>query len=153
MRSRPSALRDFTVDRRTWSLSAVAIVIGIGGAALAVLLLRAIALATNIFYYHRVSLEMVGPAGSTLPHFAMLIIPVIGGVLVGFMARYGTDKIRGHGIPEAIEAILLNGARVPPPLGLMFAMAQGPTKLLPAPRNAGWFIVQLKAIEPGKIAP
>ena len=119
MRSRPSALRDFTVDRRTWSLSAVAILIGIGGAALAVLLLRAIALATNIFYYHRVSLEMVGPAGSTLPHFAMLIVPVIGGVLVGFMARYGTDKIRGHGIPEAIEAILLNGARVHPKVAVL----------------------------------
>ena len=70
MRSRPSALRDFTVDRRTWSLSAVAIVIGIGGAGLAVLLLHAIALATNIFYYHRVSLELVGPAGSTLPHLS-----------------------------------------------------------------------------------
>ena len=107
MRSRPSALRDFTVDRRTWSLSAVPVVIGTGGAALAVLLLRAIALATNIFFYHRISLAMVGPAGSTEPHFAMLIIPVIGGILVGFMARYGTDKIRGHGIPEAIEAILL----------------------------------------------
>ena len=119
MRSRPSALRDFTVDRRTWSLSAVAIVIGIGGAGLAVLLLHAIALATNIFYYHRVSLELVGPAGSTLPHLSMLIIPVIGGILVGIMARYGTDKIRGHGIPEAIEAILLNGARVPPKVAVL----------------------------------
>jgi len=112
-------LRDFTVDRRTWSLSAVAIVIGIGGAALAVVLLRLIALATNIFYYHRASLELVGPAGSTEPHYLMLIIPVIGGILVGFMARYGTDKIRGHGIPEAIEAILLNGARVPPKVAVL----------------------------------
>jgi H+/Cl- antiporter ClcA len=112
-------LRDFTVDRRTWFLSAVAIVIGTGGAALAVLLLRLIALATNLFYYHRVSLELVGPAGSTEPHFLMLIIPIIGGVIVGFMARYGTDKIRGHGIPEAIEAILLNGARVPPKVAVL----------------------------------
>ena len=119
MRSRPSALRDFTVDRRTWSLSAVAIVIGVGGAGLAVVLLRLIALATNIFYYRRVSLAMVGPAGSTEPHFLMLIIPIIGGIIVGFMARYGTDKIRGHGIPEAIEAILLNGARVHPKVAVL----------------------------------
>ena len=119
MRSRPSALRDFTVDRRTWLLSAVALVIGTGGAALAVLLLRAIALATNIFYYHRVSLAMVGPAGSTEPHFMLLITPAIGGVIVGIMARYGTDKIRGHGIPEAIEAILLNGARVHPKVAVL----------------------------------
>ena len=114
MRSRPSALRDFTVDRRTWFLSAVAIAIGAGGAALAVLLLRAIALATNIFFYHRISLAMVGPGGSNQPHAAVLFIPVIGGLIVGFMARYGSDKIRGHGIPEAIEAILLRGARVEP---------------------------------------
>ena len=114
MRSRPSALRDFTVDRRTWFLSAVSIAIGAGGAALAVLLLRAIALATNIFFYHRISLAMVGPAGSNQPHATVLFIPVIGGILVGLMARYGSDKIRGHGIPEAIEAILLRGARVEP---------------------------------------
>ena len=119
MRSRPSALRDFTVDRRTWLLSVVALVIGAGGAALAVLLLRAIALATNIFYYHRLSLAMVGPAGSTEPHFMLLLIPAVGGIIVGCMARYGTDKIRGHGIPEAIEAILLNGARVHPRVAVL----------------------------------
>lgn len=119
MRSRPSALRDFTVDRRTWLLSAVALIIGTGGAALAVVLLRLIALATNIFYYHRLSLAMVGPAGSNEPHFMMLLAPVVGGVIVGYMARYGSDKIRGHGIPEAIEAILLKGARVEPKVAVL----------------------------------
>ena len=114
MRSRPSALRDFTVDRRVWLLAAVAVLIGTGAAALAVLLLRAIALATNLFYYHRLSLAMVGPAGSPLSRWIMPLVPVLGGLLVGLMARYGSDKIRGHGIPEAIEAILLRGARVDP---------------------------------------
>jgi chloride channel protein, CIC family len=119
MRSRPSGLRDFTVDRRAWFLSAVSIVIGTGGAALAVLLLRAIALATNIFFYHRLSFAMAGPAGSNQPHLAMMIAPVIGGLIVGLMARYGSDKIRGHGIPEAIEAILLRGARVEPKIAVL----------------------------------
>src|SRR5215469_6997242 len=107
MKSRPSALRDFTVDKRTWLLSAVALVIGTGAAGLAVLLLRAIALSTNIFYYHRISLAMVGPAGSTEAPWVQLFVPVVGGIIVGLMAYYGSDKIRGHGIPEAIEAILL----------------------------------------------
>jgi H+/Cl- antiporter ClcA len=119
MRSRSSALRDFTVDHRTWLLSAVAAVIGTGGAALAVLLLHAIALATNMFYYHRISLAMVGPAGSDEPHWVMLLLPVLGGLIVGMMAHYGSDKIRGHGIPEAIEAILLRGARVEPKVAVL----------------------------------
>ncbi len=119
MRSRPSALRDFTVDQRVWMLSAVALGIGAGAAVLAVLLLRAIALATNAFYYHRLSLAAVGPAGSPLPRLLMTTVPVVGGLLVGLMAHFGSDKIRGHGIPEAIEAILLRGARVDPKVALL----------------------------------
>ena len=119
MRSRPSALRDFTVDRRTWLLSVVAVFIGTGAAALAVILLRAIALATNAFYYHRLSLAMVGPSGSTDSPWIMPLVPVLGGLLVGLLAHYGSDKIRGHGIPEAIEAILLRGARVDPKVALL----------------------------------
>jgi len=119
MRSRASALRDFTVNSRVWLLSGVALVIGTGAAGLAVFLLRAIALCTNLFYYHRFSVAMVGPAGSTLPPWMMPLAPVAGGLIVGFMAHYGSDKIRGHGIPEAIEAILLRGARVEPKVALL----------------------------------
>jgi H+/Cl- antiporter ClcA len=119
MKSRPSALRDFTVDRRVWLLTGVALLIGAGAAGLAVLLLRAIALTTNLFYYHRLSLVPVGPAGSPLPPWIMPLVPVLGGLLVGFIAHYGSDKIRGHGIPEAIEAILLRGARVDPKIALL----------------------------------
>ncbi len=119
MKSRPSALRDFTVDRRAWLLTGVALFIGAGAAVLAVILLRAIALATNFFYYHRLSLVMVGPAGSTDLPWIMPLVPVAGGLLVGLMAYYGSDKIRGHGIPEAIEAILLHGARVDPKVAVL----------------------------------
>ncbi len=119
MRSKPSALRDFTVDRRVWLLTGVALVIGAGAAALAVILLRAIAFATNVFYYHRLSWAMVGPAGSTLSPWVMPLVPLVGGLLVGLIAHYGSDKIRGHGIPEAIEAILLRGARVDPKVAVL----------------------------------
>ena len=118
MKSQPSILRDFTVDRRVWLLSAVALAVGAGAAGLAVLLLRCIALATNLFYYHRFSFAAVSPAGSPLGPW-MPFVPVIGGLIVGFMARYGSDKIRGHGIPEAIESILLGGARVEPRIAVL----------------------------------
>ena len=111
MKSEPSALRDFTVDRRVWLLSAVSIVIGTCATGLAVVLLRLIALSTNLFYYHRFSSVTISPAGSPLGHW-MVVVPIVGGLIVGVMARYGSDKIRGHGIPEAIEAILLHRARV-----------------------------------------
>ena len=131
MRSKPSALRDFTVDRRVWLLTGVALIIGTGAAALAVLLLRAIALMTNLFYYHRLSLAMVGPAGSPLSPWIMPLVPIVGGLLVGLIAHYGSDKIRGHGIPEAIEAILLRGAHIEPlvailkPLSAAIAIGSG----------------------------
>jgi H+/Cl- antiporter ClcA len=112
-------LRDFTVDRRVWLLTGVALFIGAGSAALAVFLLRAIAFATNAFYYHRLSLAMVGPAGSPLSPWIMPLVPVVGGLVVGFIAHFGSDKIRGHGIPEAIEAILLRGARVDPKVAVL----------------------------------
>ncbi len=113
MKSESSVLRDFTVDGRVWMLSGVALVIGIGGAVLAVVLLRLIAFFTNLFYFHRLSLLPVSPAANALGYWAVLV-PIVGGIIVGFMARYGSDRIRGHGIPEAIEAILLNRARVEP---------------------------------------
>jgi chloride channel protein, CIC family len=118
VQSESSALRDFTVDRRVWLLSSVALVIGIGATFLAVALLRLIAISTNLFYYHRLSAVTVSPAGSSLGHW-MVFIPVVGGLLVGLMARFGSDKIRGHGIPEAIEAILLNRARVDPKIAIL----------------------------------
>lgn len=111
MQSDTSNLRDFTVDKRVWLLSGVSVGIGICATILAVLLLRCIAFATNIFYYHRLSFTTVSPAGSPLGYW-MVVVPVVGGLLVGLMARFGSDKIRGHGIPEAIEAILLHRARV-----------------------------------------
>ncbi len=62
---------------------------------------------------------MVGPAGSPLSPWLIALAPVVGGLLVGLLAFYGSDKIRGHGIPKAIEAILLNGARVAPKIALL----------------------------------
>ena len=118
MKSEPSALRDFTVDRRVWLLSGVSIGIGVCATALAVLLLRCIALSTNIFYYHRFSIAAVSPAGSPLGYW-MIVVPVVGGLIVGLMARFGSDKIRGHGIPEAIEAILIHRAKVDPKIAIL----------------------------------
>lgn len=111
-------LGDFTTTRRVIRISLLAIGIGIASAGIAWLLLRLIALFTNLFFYQRFSFENASPAGNTLG-WLIIFVPVIGGLIIGFMARYGSERIRGHGIPEAIESILLNGSRVQPKIAIL----------------------------------
>lgn len=106
-----SHLRDFNADPRMLLLSGLALILGASGAALAYLLLHLIYAATNFFYFQRLSWQFASPAANTL-HWLAVFIPIAGGLIIGVMARFGTDKIRGHGIPEALEAILMNGAKI-----------------------------------------
>ena len=99
-------------------ISLIAIVIGIVATFVAWFLLKLIGLFTNIFYYQRWDTALSSPAGNHLGVFA-IAVPVIGSLIVGLMARYGSERIRGHGIPEAIESILMNGSRVHPKLAIL----------------------------------
>jgi H+/Cl- antiporter ClcA len=111
-------LGDFTADARLLPISLLAIVIGLVATGVAMALLRLIGLFTNLFYFHRFNTEMVSPAAHSLGLWSVLV-PAIGGLIIGLMARYGSERIRGHGIPEAIESILLNGSRVAPRLAIL----------------------------------
>src|SRR5215468_2587623 len=91
-------LGDFTTTPRLLKISALALVIGAISAFVAVGLLNLIALFTNIFFYQRLSVHAAQPVGHHLGVFVILV-PVIGGLMIGFMARYGSERIRGHGIP------------------------------------------------------
>ncbi len=113
-----TSLGDFTTSRRVLRISVLAIMIGVISAGIAYALLKLIAFFTNLFFYQTFSLANSSPVGNTLGLF-VVIVPVIGGLLIGLMARYGSDRIRGHGIPEAIEAILLKGSRVQPKVALL----------------------------------
>ena len=116
-KSKPE-LGDFTTDWRVVPISLLAIAIGLLGTVVAWALLRLIGLFTNLFYYHRWNTALVSPAGNPLGPWAILV-PVLGSIIVGLMARYGSEKIRGHGIPEALESILINGSRVQPRLAIL----------------------------------
>jgi H+/Cl- antiporter ClcA/CBS domain-containing protein len=111
-------LGDFTTTGRVIPISLMAVAIGILGAGVAWMLLKLIGFFTNLFYYHRIATSFISPVNNPLGAYA-IVVPVIGGVIVGFMARYGSELIRGHGIPEAIESILLNGSRVRPRLAIL----------------------------------
>ena len=117
-RSIAEELGDFTTNWRVIPISLLAIFIGLLGSVVALALLRLIALFTNLFFFQRWSTEAVSPAANHLGGLELLV-PVAGALIVGFMARYGSERIRGHGIPEAIESILINGSRVPPRLAVL----------------------------------
>ncbi len=111
-------LRDFTADPRLLVLSAMAVVTGTFGAAAAWALLKLIALFTNLAYFHTFSVAPYHLAQARLGPVSILI-PVAGGIIVGLMARFGSDKIRGHGIPEALEAILIGQSRIAPKVAFL----------------------------------
>jgi CIC family chloride channel protein len=111
-------LSDFTTTIRVLPMSALALAIGVLAAFVALALLRLIGLFTNLFYFGRWSTALVSPAGNHLGMFSILV-PIGGALIIGVMARYGSERIRGHGIPEAIEAILINGSRVEPKVAFL----------------------------------
>ena len=99
-------------------ISLLAAAIGCAAGVIAFVLYDLIGLFTNLFYYGRWSAALVSPAGNHLGLFSVLV-PIGGALIIGLMARYGSERIRGHGIPEAIEAILINGSRVEPQVALL----------------------------------
>jgi len=104
-------LADFTRDKRILLLSAMAIVIGAISAVVAKALVWLIAVITNLTFYQRFSSDFISPTNHHLGIF-VIFAPVVGGLIIGLMARYGSEKIRGHGIPEALEAILFGRSRM-----------------------------------------
>ena len=105
-------------DRRILVISAYAIGLAIVTGFVAQILVSLIGLITNIAFYGRVSTVFSSPANNRLG-WAVVLVPVIGGVIVGFTARYGSKAIRGHGIPEAMEQVLLNESRIPPRITIL----------------------------------
>jgi CIC family chloride channel protein len=113
-------LADFVVDPRMLVTTALALPIGALSAAAAWCLLKLIGLVTNLVFYQRWSYGLVAPGAQHHPWWLILGAPVAGGLVVGVMARFGSDKIRGHGMPEAIEAILTRGSsRIEPKVAIL----------------------------------
>lgn len=103
-----------TVDHRVLWLCALSIGLGCAAALVAQLLVALISLITNISYFGELSLEHRAPADAIAAlGLGSIAIPVVGALIVGLLARYGSQAIRGHGIPEAMEQVLTNESRIP----------------------------------------
>ncbi|MFN2635680.1 MAG: chloride channel protein [Gemmatimonadaceae bacterium] len=101
------------VDRRTVFIAGLALIVGIAGGLVAQALVALIGLATNLFFYGRVSFAMVSPSAAGRGGVILLAIPILGALVVGLMARFGSASIRGHGIPEVMERVLQGESRIP----------------------------------------
>src|SRR5215813_10855312 len=99
----PIRLSDFTATWRTVPIALLAILIGVLSAYVAFALLRLINFFTNVFYFQKLSVTSASPSEHALGSWSVLV-PVVGALIIGVMARWGTERIRGHGIPEALEA-------------------------------------------------
>jgi H+/Cl- antiporter ClcA/CBS domain-containing protein len=124
--------RPSLMDARAIRIVGLAILLGVAAGFIAEILRRLIGLVTNVAFFGRISTENVLPA-EAVPHLGawVIAIPVIGAIVVGLMARYGSRAIRGHGIPEAMEQVLTNESRIPPritwlkPLSAAIAIGTG----------------------------
>jgi len=112
------SLSDFSTDKRVLLLCLLAIPIGAIGAVVAKALLWLIAVITNAAFFLRLSSLPITPEANRLGLW-VIAVPVLGSLVIGFMARYGSEKIRGHGIPEALEAILLGRSLIDPKVAIL----------------------------------
>ncbi len=109
---------DFTTDRRVLVLIGISVIIGTAGAFAAWCLVSLIALVTNGIWFRQIGTEPASLAAVPRSLWVVLV-PPLGGFVIGLMARFGSEKIRGHGIPEAIEAILIGGSRMSPKVAVL----------------------------------
>src|SRR5579875_1492572 len=90
---------DFTTNSQIFRLTGAAVLIGAVCAIIAIILMKMIGFITNLLFYHRFSAAFVTPTHNHL-HGWVILLPVLGGLIIGLIARFGSEKIRGHGIPE-----------------------------------------------------
>jgi CIC family chloride channel protein len=106
------------IDRRVIAIGALAMLVAGAAGIVAQVLIRLIGFITNLAFYGRFSSSFASPAGNHLGWW-VVAVPVVGGLIVGVLARYGSAGIRGHGIPEAMEQVLTNQSRIPARLTIL----------------------------------
>lgn len=109
---------DFAANAHLLRITALAVVVGALSTVAAYILLHLIDFFTNLFFFQTFSFANRSPAGNSLGLW-VIVVPVIGGLVIGLIARYGSEAIRGHGIPEAIEAILFGKSKMSPKVAVL----------------------------------
>ncbi len=123
----PKRLGDFAATPRMLLIILLSLVVGAISSLIAFALLRLIGLITNVLFYQRLDVALVSPGLVHNSAWLIISVPVIGGLVVGLIARYGSEMIRGHGIPEALDVILRGGSKIPPRVAIYKPIASAIT--------------------------
>ncbi len=115
---------DYASGTRLLRITAIAAVVGVLSTLTAWLLLYLIRFFTNLFFFQTLSAQFHSPAANTLGLW-VIAVPVIGGLVIGLIARFGSEQIRGHGIPEAIQAILFARSKMSPKIAVLKPLSSG----------------------------
>ncbi len=111
-------VRKLLGDRRILFITALAMIVGVMAGFVAQIVVALIGFITNLAFFSRFSTNFSSPADNSMGLW-VIVIPIIGGLIVGVIAKYGSAAIRGHGIPETMENVLLNESRIPPRIILL----------------------------------
>ena len=106
------------VSSRILFITAICIVIGAVAGVLAKMLIALIALITGLVFHGTLTTTLLSPEGHRLG-LLVVVVPVLGALVIGLMARYGASAIRGHGIPEVMERVLFGESRISPRIMLL----------------------------------
>lgn len=115
---------DFAANTRLLRITAIAAVVGGLSTVTAYFLLLLIRFFTNLFFFQTLSTQVQSPSANTLGLW-VIGVPVLGGLVIGLIARFGSEQIRGHGIPEAIEAILFKQSKMSPKVAMLKPLSSG----------------------------
>ncbi|MDF3079299.1 MAG: chloride channel protein [Sphingobacteriaceae bacterium] len=118
IQSEGEPVNGFAAKQRLLQISLFSIAVAIAISVIAKVLIYLINLVTNVSFYGMFNFGFHSPADNSLGWWVVLI-PAIGGALVGILALYGSKAIRGHGIPEAMEQILTNQSRIKPSIAIL----------------------------------
>ena len=113
-------------ESRIWLLTFLAGIIGLAAGFIAYALYHLIGFVTNLFYYQRLDFSFSSPEFNSLGVLA-IVLPAVGGLVAGLMIKFGSTKIVGHGIPETMEAVLLNRSKIEPKVGVLKALSAAVT--------------------------
>ncbi len=105
-------------NKRAFYISGLSVLLGVASGFVAKILISLIGIITNLAFYGKFSLSFTSPKDNHLG-LLVIIVPIIGALIVGIMARYGSKGIRGHGIPEAMEQVLTNKSKISPRLTIL----------------------------------